>query len=164
MKQQFVNRRLSGYHKLAIEIKSNEDFIASAALAIEYSRRTSQTPSTQKMIQFDCVAACFVDGSELWIASNSHSLTQNDVDVLCDVMDLDSSISIYIVVNGIKNDMHAEMQLLKELLDSDMNPNELVFGVSKPCCEQCASMLDTYKVGYTFYHNSTVINWQSPLD
>jgi len=59
---------------------------------------------------------------------------------------------------------HAEMQILSYLTKQNALPKDgkLYFGVSKPCCSQCAGVLD--KAGYKYREKAslTVKNWLPP--
>lgn len=157
----FINRRDPTYHRAALEFKTQSDLIASILLALNYSGRTKQTPVSQSLIQMDCVAVCFVK-DELWVASNTQRISANDIDNLRDEL-IDPDIAIYTVVNGDSGVMHAEMQLLQELIESGLPTAELEFGVSKPCCSNCRKLLDDYSIRYSMYHNAPVVNWESPV-
>ncbi len=159
-----VNRRSEGYHVEALETMKPIDKIASTLLAISYSNR-QLTPASQNLIQYDCVAACFVADNELWVASNSKRISQGDILELYNYFSEDGiaidDIDIYVVENG-DGDMHAEMQLLAELIAERADVDNLYFGVSKPCCMLCKEMLEEYGIDYTDYHGDAVANWQNP--
>lgn len=110
----------------------------------------------------DCVAVCMTREG-LWVASNSQRITDEDIDILRGVLfpELHHNTDIYIVKNGTSNKMHAEMQLLKELVSESFETYEI--GVSKPCCEECKRVLDEHGIKYSMYHNSDVINWEDPF-
>lgn len=154
----FVQRRKSGYQQLRLREMSDLDRAASAVLAFNYSRRSSSSPATQGLIQNDCVAVCLVD-DEYWIASNSRRLEAEDIDEFAEFLGED--INCWIVING-DGKMHAEMQLLKELIDAGIDTRGMSFGVSKPCCILCARKLYEYGVSYTHYHGDSIVNWEKP--
>lgn len=156
-----VNRRSGSYHRIALELKSDLDLIASILLALSYSRRAAPTWQSQALIQMDCVAICFVDGS-LWIASNSQRITKEDTETFRDFLQ-NRNIDIWLVANGTPGKMHAEMQLLSQLIEEKISTINLTFGVSKPCCKYCKEWLDKFRIGYTMYHCASVVNWESPI-
>lgn len=57
--------------------------------------------------------------------------------------------------------MHAEMQLVSQLKQENLMTDFI--GVSKPCCKQCAEVLDHVHIGYSMWHDSPVVNWENPL-
>ncbi len=157
-----VKRCSSGYHVQRLEELKDVDIIASTILAFNWSRRHCDTFSSQSLIQLDCVACCYVqNGSnqiELWVASNSQTITNADIDAL--KIDIGDNIPIFIVRNGDPFLMHAEMQLLVELNNSTYSTNYM--GVSKPCCNKCKRELDAKNISYTHWHQDEVRNWQNP--
>ncbi len=159
----FINRKDPDYHSRALELKTDADLVASIVLALNFTRRIkSQVKSTQGLIQNDCVAACFTPEG-LWLAANSQSIREPEVAHLREEL-CDHEMDIYTVVNGKKNVMHAEMQLLHELL-SEYTADDirgLEMGVSKPCCTPCREELDKFGIRYSAYHNDKVVNWQKP--
>jgi len=170
-----VNRRNAGYHQNALANKNDLDLIASALLAFNYSRRVKQTPKSQSLIQMDCVAVCFINlpniqNNGLWVASNSQQIFDQDLNELKQFL-LSNSIytDIYTIAEGNRKEMHAEMQLLCKIIqvvgqrDDYIRSLNLSFGVSKPCCSQCSSLLGSYKIDHTMQHLTRVTNWQSPI-
>lgn len=160
--KQFVNRRASDYHiKRYLDLMqtdAEEDRIASALLACNYSRCHSATPVTQGLIQMDCVAACIVDGA-IWVASNSRKITDEDIDNA--LGDSYTGRDVWIVVNG-RGNMHAEMQLVKELNEANLLGKVKYIGVSKPCCALCSEVLNAQGINYIHWHSSPVKNWEPP--
>ena len=134
------------------------DKIASYLLAVNWSRRRTQTAVSQGLIQMDCIATCYVNG-ELWIASNTQELTSEDVEALQAEL---GDIIVYIVTNGTPKVMHAEMQLLSQLVQENVPTKGMYMGVSKPCCDYCRQELNKVGICYTQYHTSEVKNWESP--
>lgn len=65
------------------------------------------------------VALCKI-GEEYWIAFNTQHLEAEDIDEFANFLNQD--IVCWIVKNGNPGVMHAEMQLLKELLNACINP------------------------------------------
>ena len=157
-----VKRCSSGYHVQRLEELKNVDVIASTLLALNWSRRHCDTFKSQSLIQLDCVACCYVQNSlnqiELWVASNSQTISDADLDAL--IVDIGDNIPIFIVHNGQPYYMHAEMQLLVEINNSQYTTNYI--GVSKPCCEMCKKELDNKNISYTHWHQSNVKKWQNP--
>lgn len=162
--KQFVNRKQRNtYNPLRMEAlswrESEEDRMASAILACNYSRIHGDRKTTQGLIQMDCVAVCFVTGSGIWVASNSMKLEPEDID---EAIGADyNGNDVYIVTNGY-GCMHAEMQLLEELVVSGMLSRVSYIGVSKPCCDYCRRVLDLYHIDYLQYHTDTVQHWEAP--
>lgn len=152
-----IKRRSSDYHAKRMNEIEELDKIASTILATSYSRRTKQTPTSQALIQFDCVATCFVNG-ELWVASNSGKITSAD---LVPVWEAYPDMGIYIVTNG-NGKMHAEMQLVMEIKEVGFAFPDYI-GVSKPCRIYCAKVLNDTGIKYAHYHTDTVIHWEKPF-
>ena len=155
-----VNRRVKDYAKKRLASINDLDLIASWLLALSWSRRMSPSSITQRCIQFDCVACICVDG-DLWVASNSQSITDSDIEQLRS--EIGDEVTVYIVTNGLRGQMHAEMQLVSELKQVNKLGQAFYMGVSKPCCEQCRSVLDSCNIQYANWHNSLVKKWQSPF-
>lgn len=157
-----VRRREKGYSAKRIGSLKNLDIIASTLLALSYSRRCPQ--SCQRLIQYDCVAAC-MNGYDLWVASNNKQITDEDIDNLITTMEADLFVGIkdiYIVENG-RGCMHAEMQLLSELHSIKVpQPPTLYIGVSKPCCFDCMQELEKERIGYANWYDIHWDNWESP--
>lgn len=151
----FVNRKDNKYHLKRMNDVSNLDLVAITLLQIMHSYRSSYGG----LIHYDCVAVCMV-GQDLWVASNSQRLNIYDLHALNETLLLDGYIFryIFIVTNGYKH-MHAEMQLLQQLIDENVLTVDMIFGVSKPCCLCCKNILDQYHIYYTHYHDSIVKNW-----
>lgn len=161
----FVNRRERSYHTNYVQRLRFEDYVAITLLQTEYSYRSNRG----RMIQFDCVAVCYVN-DELWVASNSHRINLWNVCQLASMMRRDGYYidpnKIRIVENGRMNFKHAEMQLLYELerwFNDALSLQNIYMGVSKPCCRHCKQMLDEYNIGFTQYHHSRVVNWEHPF-
>jgi hypothetical protein len=155
-----VNRRDVGYTQQRLQSITEVDKIASFLLASNYSYRSSPTPQTQGLIHNDCVAVIQVKGS-LWMAANSQMLDPEDADNLNGELQF-GELEYEIVVRGTKNQMHAEMQLVEELLANKINPQGLQMGVSKPCCKKCHYILGHLKIIHTAFHDDNVINWEAP--
>lgn len=155
----FVNRRARDYHEQRLIDIQDLDLIASWFLVLSWSRRQSQTPQTQKAIQFDCVACIYVN-NELWVAANSQRITADDIAEFKSSTGLD--IPIWIVTNGTPNKMHAEMQLVSQLQQEGKVCIPNYMGVSKPCCKYCAQVLNQMNINYANWHNSSVTNWEEP--
>lgn len=155
----FVNRRARDYHEQRLVDIQDLDLIASWFLVLSWSRRKSQTPQTQKAIQFDCVACIYVN-NELWVAANSQRITADDIAEFKSSTGLD--IHIRIVTNGKPNKMHAEMQLVSQLQQEGKVCIPKYMGVSKPCCKYCAQVLNQMNIDYANWHNSSVTNWEEP--
>ena len=100
-----INRHDRDYHAIRLSSIHELDKIASYLLAVNWSRRRTQTAVSQGLIQMDCIATCYVNG-ELWIASNTQELTSEDVEALQAEL---GDIIVYIVTNGTPKVMHAEM-------------------------------------------------------
>ena len=58
--------------------------------------------------------------------------------------------------------MHAEMQLLEELVSRGVTVQGLDMGVSKPCCYDCHQVLRSFKINHTAFHRDQVQNWEAP--
>lgn len=155
-----VKRKSPDYHKKRLNELTELDRIACYLLAANWSKRYIGSYIYQQFIQMNCVAACYVY-DELWVASNDQSLTYDDIQTMLN--ELGQNMTVYIVTNGTKNVMHAEMQLLSELIQERKNLYGQYFGVSKPCCKRCKEELDKYGINYTHYHTSEVVNWQPPI-
>lgn len=56
--------------------------------------------------------------------------------------------------------LHAEMHLIRIL--NGRLPDGAVIGVSKPCCERCATYLDSVGISYSSWHNFAVRAWTAP--
>lgn len=161
--REFVNRKQRDtYNKTRLAAltgrEAEEDRIACALLACNYSRIHGDTKSAQSLIQMDCVAACFVNGG-IWVASNSLRLEPEDIDEAIGTEYYGNDV--YIVKNG-EAGKHAEMQLLDELRESGMLKNVSYIGVSKPCCRYCKRVLDLFNIGYLQYHTDDVRHWEAP--
>ena len=154
----YTNRHDKNYHAIRLSSIHELDKIASYVLAINWSRRRAQTAASQGLIQMDCVAACYVNG-ELWIASNSQELTSADIEALQAEL---GDVIVYIVTNGTPQVMHAEMQLLSQLIQENVSTAGMYMGVSKPCCDYCRHELNKAGINYTQYHTANVKNWESP--
>ncbi len=158
-----INRHDPDYHRATLTRRSDDDLAASILLALNYSRRTKQTSVSQGLIQMDCVALCYCPEG-LWVASNTRKISDDDLETLRTFL-CDQNIDIYVVVNG-SGGMHAEMQLLKELLEvytkGQIQELGLRMGVSKACCGRCADKLREYSISFTEEHDSPVVNWESP--
>lgn len=59
------------------------------------------------------------------------------------------------------SDMHAEMKLLSIVYNERFETLNKEIGVSKPCCALCASVLDSFKMKYTLWHEEATF-WLSP--
>ena len=136
------------------------DKVASFLLASNFSYRSSPTPQTQGLIQNDCVAVVEVKGS-FWMAANSQQLEPADADNLNGEVQY-GEMDYEIIVRGTKNKMHAEMQLVEELLANQINPQGMQMGVSKPCCKKCHYILSHLKIIHTAFHDDNVVNWEAP--
>lgn len=163
MGREYVNRHNRSYSQKRLAalsvMESEEDRIACAILACNYSRIHGDTPPTQSLIQMDCVAACFVEG-DIWVASNSMKLESQDID---NAIGADyHGTSVYIVTNGYGT-MHAEMQLVEELTRAGKLTKVSYIGVSKPCCNYCRRILDVYQIGYLHFHRDPVRNWEASV-
>ncbi len=156
-----INRKNPQYHRVRLNSLQELDRVACFLLAVSYSRRASQTTKSQQFIQIDCVATCMVNG-ELWVSSNSQSIISEDIDVLLEELQ-NTNLNVYIVKNGTPNKMHAEMQLLSQLIQEDTYCDNNYMGVSKPCCEHCAKMLNQYDINFLHYHTDEIRNWESPI-
>ncbi|HEX8242783.1 MAG TPA: nucleic acid/nucleotide deaminase domain-containing protein, partial [Longimicrobium sp.] len=154
---QAMYRRTPGYHNARLQSIKDLDKVASFVLASSYSRRTSPTKASQGLIQMDCVAVAVVNGEWLF-ASNSHRITDEDIEMVAD--ELGQRLIYAIVERG--THMHAEMQVLEEIRASGHQIADVYVGVSKPCCEQCKKVLDKHGAGYTAYHEDNVVNWEKP--
>jgi hypothetical protein len=156
-----MNRRAQGYHQQRMAGLSELDKVASYLLASNYSFKASPTKVSQGLIQMDCVAVVLIKGS-YWMASNSQGLTADDAANLngsmVDMIELDFEI----VVRGTKNKMHAEMQLVEELVSKGVTVQGLDMGVSKPCCYDCHKVLKALKINHTAFHQDQVQNWEPP--
>lgn len=108
----------------------------------------------------DCVACIVVDG-ELWLASNSQTINEDDLVEL--KKELGDATPVWIVTNGERNVMHAEMQLVSQLSQEGKMCNPLYIGVSKPCCVHCCNVLDQLGIKYANWHNCDIKNWQNPF-
>lgn len=137
---------------------NSADKAASFLLAINYSKRTSQTKVSQGLIQMDCVAVAYVN-NEYLVASNSRRIDDDDMIALSD--ELGTPINYALISRGSGN-MHAEMQVMEEIKESGYNFKGITIGVSKPCCLYCKDVLDQYGVNYSHYHDSHVVNWEEP--
>lgn len=156
-----VNRQASSYHSEVIGHKNDLDYMASALLAISYSRRANSSSKSQSLIQYDCVAVCIVEDEGIWIASNSKQITDADIKEFRQYLNSSwATKPIWTVTNG-SSAMHAEMQLVKELFDNKKSTKYI--GVSKPCCMQCRQVLQNCNIQFSCYHTSTVTNWESPF-
>ncbi|HTQ78557.1 MAG TPA: hypothetical protein VMM92_01060 [Thermoanaerobaculia bacterium] len=155
-----VNRRDKEYHKERIKSLNDLDKVASFLLASNYSYKKNQSKVSQGLIQMDCVAVVVIKGS-YWMASNSQGLDGEDAANLNGALEM-IELDYELVVNGTKNKMHAEMQLVQELLAKKIETKGLFMGVSKPCCLDCHKVLSILKINHTAYHNSQVINWEPP--
>lgn len=158
-----VNRhRRTEYNKIRLEalseLRAEVDRIASMILAVAHSRANGDTSIRQNLIQMDCVAACFVK-RYIWIASNCVDITEEDIN---NALGKDyNGTTVWVVVNG-DGHIHAEMQLVEELQCSYHVYRGRHIGVSKPCCKQCAEILDELGMKYLYYHEDRVRNWESP--
>ena len=155
-----VNRRAQDYHEYRINAINDLDLIASTVLAITWSRSHNMSKQSQCLIQMDCVACVIVD-DEIWLASNQQTISAEDIDELRRMYHFSSPI--WIVKNGTKGVMYAEMQLVSQLQQEGKTPDTLYMGVSKPCCMNCSKVLDILNFDYASKHNSRVTNWESPF-
>lgn len=158
-----VNRhQRTTYNQIRIEGLSESvaeaDRIACMVLAVAYSRAYGDTPSVQKLIQMDCVAACFVN-RDIWLASNQVGITEEDINNA--LGDEYNGTTVWVVENG-NGRMHAEMQLVQELQHGGYPCRGRYIGVSKPCCDQCAAVLDNLGMNYLHRHKDKVKRWESP--
>ena len=156
-----VNRKSQDYHEYSLNAINDLDIIASTVLAITWSRSHNMSKQSQCLIQMDCVACIIVD-NEIWLASNQQTITADDIDELRRMCHF--SCPIWIVTNGTKGVMHAEMQLVSQLQQEGKKAAPLYMGVSKPCCMSCSQVLDSLNFDYASKHNSKVNNWQSPFN
>lgn len=159
-----VNRRSSNYHEQRSTSLDTLDKAASYLLAMNWSWRRSQTSVSQQLIQMDCVAVALVN-NEWLIAQNSHGITDYDVEQMA--AELGRQLTYAIVTRGTPNQMHAEMQVLEEIRASGYTGDQIsqmniYVGVSKPCCRNCATLLDRYGIRYHSWHDSQVVNWEQP--
>ena len=162
--KKYVNRRTNEYKNYSEKNVSNYsslDIIAITLLRIAWSRNRDIF-NTQNAVNYDCVAVCLVNG-ELWLASNNIKITDEDINVLLECMNNDGlpyNGNVWTVTNG-SGHMHAEMQLVSQLKQENLMTDFI--GVSKPCCKQCAEVLDHVHIGYSMWHDSPVVNWENPL-
>jgi hypothetical protein len=176
-----VNRhRRNIFNSTALQLYTNLDLIASTLLMINYSDRTSMYHKSQALIQMDCVAVCFVKPDVLWVASNKKTINDDSIAVLNSILHAEGirNVEVWKITNGSTN-MHAEMQLLSELIQcfvddyriTDKNAVKeqiqtlrLSFGVSKPCCKRCNDILRNHHIDFTMWHNDRVIHWENPYN
>jgi hypothetical protein len=113
-------------------------------------------------IQLDCVAAAYVDGTWYFAANN---LVIIDSDVASTLDELGTPGANYRVVYDPTPNMHAEMKILKYLRARGIALAGVNMGVSKPCCPDCANVLNAQHVNYTSYHNTAVLEgrWVAPF-
>lgn len=156
--RKYVNRRAPNYHVSRINAISQLDKVASYLLAMNYSERASPTKPSQGLIQMDCVAVAVVN-DEWLIASNSRKLEDDDVINLSGELGIDL---VYALVKRGSGGMHAEMQIMEEIAESNYSAANVFIGVSKPCCKKCAERLDASRAKYTAWHDSDVVNWEKP--
>lgn len=57
---------------------------------------------------------------------------------------------------------HAEMALLQYLHQNNMTPDNNEIGVSKPCCRNCAHVLKSANIKFSFKHADPVGEWTPP--
>lgn len=162
MKKRVNRHNRKEYNQIRLEglseIRAEADRIACIVLAVAYSRTHGDIPSVQRLIQMGCVAACFV-GDAIWLASNNVEILPVDID---NALGNDyNGRTVWIVQNGNGN-MHAEMQLVQELHNDSCLYRGVYIGVSKPCCEQCANLLDKLGISYLHWHDDRVVHWESP--
>lgn len=160
----FVNRhKRSTYNKIRYQALTDRiaeaDRMACAILACNYSRIHPDTPVSQSLIQMDCVAVCVIDNGDIWVASNSMRLEEEDINTAIGA-DYNGR-TVYIVKNGNGN-MHAEMQLIKELKEANLLEDVSYIGVSKPCCSSCRQALNRLNINYLQYHTDIVQYWEDP--
>lgn len=158
IRSQAVNRHDKGYHTQRLQTVQDLDKVASYALALNYSGRSSQSRATQGLIHNDCVAVAVVSG-EWYFASNARKLTDEDIEAVAD--ELGKKI-IYALVKRGSGSMHAEMQVLEEIVESGHSLQDVFVGVSKPCCQKCRKVMDKHGVKYTAWHEDHVVNWEKP--
>lgn len=155
-----VNRRSKGYHQYRLNVINDLDIIASTVLALTWSRTHNMSKTSQGLIQMDCVACVIVD-NEIWLANNLQNISDEDICELRRIYNIDNTI--WVVKNGERGIMHAEMQIISQLLQEDKKSTVSYMGVSKPCCKNCSQILDVFNFDYASKHNSIVKNWQSPF-
>ena len=155
-----VNRRSQDYHEYRLNAINDLDLIASAVLALTWSRCRNKSKQSQCLIQMDCVACVIVD-NEIWLASNQWTINYEDICELRRMYQL--SCPIWIVTNGTKGVMHAEMQLVSQLQQEGKTLQYSYMGVSKPCCMKCSQVLDKMNIDYASKHNNNVLNWEAPF-
>ncbi|MFB0086497.1 hypothetical protein ABVD24_19280 [Xanthomonas euvesicatoria] len=153
-----VNRKDKGYHALRRSEINDLDKAASFLLAISYSGRTSQTKVSQGLIQMDCVALEVIN-DEWLVAANSRRLDDWHMEELAQELGFDFT---YAIVERGQGGMHAEMQVLEEIKASSYSAKGVHMGISKPCCFDCKTTLDTVQALYSHYHTDTVVNWEAP--
>ncbi len=158
IRAQAMNRRDKGYHQLRLQTVADLDKVASFALAANYSGRASPTKVSQGLIQMDCVAVAVVNGEWLF-ASNSRKLTDDDINEVADEM---GANLIYAIVKRGTGSMHAEMQVLEEIVASGYSIQDVFVGVSKPCCQKCKNVMESKGAKYTAWHQDHVVNWEKP--
>ncbi len=159
--KEIVNRKQRPiYNRIRLEAMqrfyAEADRIAAMLLAVCYSAHRS--PSSQKLIQMDCIAATFV-GSEIWVASNHIQITADDINEA--LGEEYEGHTVYVIKNG-RGNMHAEMQLVQELRGYIKGSQKFYIGTSKPCCKKCADVLDNLGFGYLQRHYDNVENWEQP--
>lgn len=155
-----ADRRAKDYHQQRLVAVQDLDKAASYLLASNYSYLASPTKSTQGLIHNDCVAVVVIAG-KYYMASNFQRLDDGDAANLNGALGC-GEIEYQIVVRGKAKFMHAEMQLLEELVKAGIDTKGVFMGVSKPCCNYCHKLLNQYGIGHTAYHTDKVENWDAP--
>lgn len=137
------------------------------------SNMDSHTAS-EKKIQFGCVAVCVIDGT-IYFGRNGvgEGLTREQLGIFLEGdAPEEAPIATDKYLNSVRdfcdvrkeggypNELHAEMQLV-DFLGLPISRMKYV-GVSKPCCQNCQSVLKTYNIKYAAGHGDVVTNWLPP--
>ena len=166
---------------LSVNWSTGRGAAGGSAKTVQTSEREDNTTHKVKDRQLDshldCVAVMVVDG--VWhIAANQLTLVDSDIQTAdlsigTPLKEEFSHISFHgntatahfhgdyrgtifgkhnIVTDGAAN-MHAEMRILRHLKSRGKMRKGLEIGVSKPCCPRCKTVLDSWEVKYTSYHD-----------
>ncbi len=156
-------RRRDEYNRIRLHDMMDDgaelDRIANSLLSVCYSGQKSQSHQTQNLREMCCVAAIFVD-EDIWVAANGVNISADEIHTVLGTNY--EGADVYVVMNG-NGSMHAEMQLLKEVIECGRDPRGMYMGVSKPCCAQCAKELNKYGVEFMHDHKDKVKHWESPM-
>lgn len=158
-----LNRRAADYHFKRLLDVNDLDLIASSLLILSHSLHRS--PSSQRNVQFGCVAVCMVD-NDLWVASNYIKIRDEELNLLLNILKQDGfpfKGDIYIVTIPDQDEMHAEMKLVTQLTQEKKETEVSYIGVSKPCCEKCADVLDKFDIYYADCHDTSPKKWIAPI-